>query len=208
MQEWITQIMSNYGYFGIFFLIVVENVFPPIPSEVILTFGGFMTTRSDMNVVGVILVATLGSLIGAVILYGIGTLLNQRRLNHIVDKYGRILGLKHKDIDNAFAWYEKYENKTVFLCRMIPVVRSLISIPAGMAKMNVVTFAVLTTLGSLIWNTILVIAGRLLGDAWETILQYLDIYSNIAYVVFAVLGVGVIILYLKKRRENKKSDLN
>ncbi len=188
MQAWILAVMGKYGYFGIFLLILLENVFPPIPSEVILTFGGFMTTKTDMNVIGVIGMATLGSLIGAVILYGIGRLLNEERMIKIAMKY-KVLRIKPEDIEKTMNWYRKYEYKTVFFCRMIPIVRSLISIPAGIGKMPLLPFMFLTTLGSIIWNTVLVGAGAILGEAWESILIYLDMYSNIVYLMIAIGGV-------------------
>ena len=188
MQAWILAVMGKYGYFGIFLLILLENVFPPIPSEVILTFGGFMTTKTEMKVIGVIGMATLGSLIGAVILYGIGRLLNEERMIKIAIKY-KILRIKPEDIEKTMNWYRKYEYKTVFFCRMIPIVRSLISIPAGIGKMPLLPFMFLTTIGSIIWNTVLVVAGAMLGEAWESILTYLDMYSNVVYLMIAIGGV-------------------
>ena len=188
MQAWILAVMGKYGYFGVFLLILLENVFPPIPSEVILTFGGFMTTKTDMNVIGVIGMATLGSLIGAVILYGIGRLLNEERMIKIAIKY-KILRIKPEDIEKTMNWYRKYEYKTVFFCRMIPIVRSLISIPAGIGKMPLLPFMFLTTISSSIWNTVLVVAGAMLGEAWESILTYLDMYSNVVYLMIAIGGV-------------------
>ena len=152
--------MSQFGYFGVFLLIMIENVFPPIPSEVILTFGGFMTTYSDMTRVGVIIAATAGSVIGAMILYSIGLFLDVARLEKIVDRWGGVLRLTRKDIHKADAWFDKYGPWTVLLCRLVPLIRSLISIPAGMSNMNFPLFILLTTIGSLIWNTALVIDRR------------------------------------------------
>src|SRR5690606_30525922 len=136
MENWITDFMEQFGYIGIFLLIALENVFPPIPSEVILTFGGFMTTYSDLTMTGVIVAATLGSVLGAVILYGAGYMLNVDRLEAIIDKWGKYLRLKKEDVRKADAWFDKYGYWTVLFCRMIPLIRSLISIPAGMAKMK------------------------------------------------------------------------
>ena len=134
MQEMVLSIMEQFGYFGVFFLIAVENIFPPIPSEVILLFGGFMTTFTKLSVVGVIIAATLGSLLGAIVLYFIGKILNKERLKRIVSgKIGKVLRLKESDIDKADHWFDTKGNKTVFFCRFIPIVRSLISIPAGMS---------------------------------------------------------------------------
>lgn len=201
MENWITEIMSQYGYMGVFLLIMLENIFPPIPSEVILTFGGFMTTYSDMTRMGVILASTAGSVVGAVILYGIGLLLDVERLEKIVDRWGHILRLTKKDVHRADAWFDKYGIWTVFFCRLVPLIRSLISIPAGMSNMKFWLFLLLTTLGTLLWNTILVSVGAAVGDNWESIVGYMDVYSNITYAILAILGVAVIIWYLRFRKK-------
>src|SRR6185312_7808183 len=119
------QVMEHYGYFGILFLIALENIFPPIPSELILTFGGFMTTQTSLNISGVILFSTIGSSLGAVILYGIGAILNIHKLERIVDKWGHLIRLTKKDVRKADAWFEKYGVWTIFFCRFIPLIRSL-----------------------------------------------------------------------------------
>lgn len=200
MQKWIVMIMGKYGYVGIFFLILLENIFPPIPSEVILTFGGFMTTKTTMGVVGVIGMATAGSVVGAIVLYGIGSVLNEERMIKIVIRYP-ILRVKPEDIKKAMNWYRAYEYKTVFFCRMIPIIRSLISIPAGIGNMALFPFVVLTALGSILWNTILVCAGVLLGEAWESILIYLDMYSNLVFLGIAIGGsvLAIYSIFFKKK---------
>lgn len=192
--------MSNYGYFGIFLLIMLENVFPPIPSEVILTVGGFMTTTTTMTIPGVILASTAGSLTGAVILYGIGLLLDVERLEKIVDKYGRLLRVKKADIHRADAWFDRYGVWTVFFGRLIPLVRSLISIPAGMSNMKFWLFLTFTTLGTLLWNTVLVYVGEAVGDNREAILEQLDVYSNIVYALIVLMGLLAVWYYMKKIR--------
>jgi membrane protein DedA with SNARE-associated domain len=201
MENWITDIMSQYGYIGIFLLIMLENIFPPIPSEVILTFGGYMTTQSDMTVMGVILISTAGSVAGAVILYGVGRMLDVKRLEKIVDRYGRVLRLTRKDIYKADSWFDKYGIWTVLFCRLIPLIRSLISIPAGMSNMKFGLFLLFTTLGTLIWNTILVTVGAAVGDNWESIVGVMDVYSNIVYVLIVLVGLAVIWWYLQFRKK-------
>ncbi|MDT0000196.1 DedA family protein [Listeria cossartiae subsp. cayugensis] len=189
METWITSIMADFGYIGIFVLIMVENLFPPIPSEIILTFGGFMTTVSSLNVVMVIIVATLGSVVGAILLYKVASYFGKERLTKIVLKYGRILRLKASDIERAESFFLKYGSWAVFLCRMIPLIRSLISIPAGMTKMKMSRFLVLTTAGSLLWNTVLIGLGAMLGESWNEIVVFMDSFSTIIYSVIAILVV-------------------
>lgn len=200
MENWITDIMSQYGYIGIFLMIMLENIFPPIPSEVILTFGGYMTTQTDMTALGVILVSTAGSVVGAMILYGIGQFLDVKRLEKIVDRWGRVLRLTRKDVHKADAWFDKYGIWTVLFCRLIPLIRSLISIPAGMSNMKFGLFLLFTTLGTLIWNTVLVSVGAVVGENWESIVGVMDIYSNIAYALIVIAGVAVIWWYLRFRK--------
>jgi len=200
MENWITEIMSQYGYLGIFLLIMLENIFPPIPSEVILTFGGYMTTQTDMTALGVILISTAGSVVGALILYGIGQFLDVARLEKIVDRWGRVLRLTRKDIHKADAWFDKYGIWTVLFCRLVPLIRSLISIPAGMANMKFGLFLLFTTVGTLIWNTILVSVGAAVGDNWESIVGVMDVYSNVAYALIAIAGLAVIWWYLRFRK--------
>ncbi|MBC2183247.1 DedA family protein [Listeria sp. FSL L7-0233] len=189
METWITSIMADFGYIGIFLLIMVENLFPPIPSEIILTFGGFMTTISSLNVVMVIIVATLGSVVGAILLYKVASYFGKERLTKIVLKHGRILRLKASDIERAESFFLKYGSWAVFLCRMIPLIRSLISIPAGMTKMKMSRFLVLSTAGSLLWNTVLIGLGALLGESWNEIVVFMDSFSTIIYSVIAILIV-------------------
>lgn len=198
MVNWITEFMEQYGYIGIMLMITLENVFPPIPSEVVLTFGGFMTTYSDLTVIGVILAATIGSLLGAVILFGIGRILNVERLELIVDRYGHLLRVKKEDIRRADAWFDKYGYWTVLFCRMIPLIRSLISIPAGMSGMNFWVFLVFTTIGTLIWNVILVSLGSAVGESWEEIVAFMDVYANFAYALIALGVLIVLALFIRR----------
>jgi len=176
-------------------------LFPPIPSEVILTFGGFMTTYTSLTALGVIVVATLGSLIGAIILFYIGRLLGVERLEKIVDRWGRVLRVKKDDIRKADAWFDKYGYWAVFICRMIPLIRSLISLPAGMSGMRIVPFLFFTTIGTLIWNTILVFVGAAVGDNWTKIVAFMDVYSNIAYALIALVVIIVLFLYIRRVRK-------
>lgn len=199
MEQYILDIMNDYGYIGVLLLIMAENLFPPIPSEVILTFAGFMTAKGEMTIVGVVIASTVGAVVGALLLYWLGTIFDKKTWGKIIGKYGKILRLKEEDIDKAEAWFDKHGAKTVFFCRFIPLIRSLISIPAGMAKMNIWSFISLTTLGTLIWNTVLIYLGSRIGENWESIVYYMDIYSNIVYACIAIAFVAVCVWFYKKR---------
>lgn len=203
MHEIILQIMNKFGYFGIAFLIAIENVFPPIPSEVILTFGGFMTSNTNMTITGVIIVSTIGSVIGAIILYLLGRLLTKERLYKLVDgKIGKILRFKKQDIDKSEEWFSKKGKSTVLFCRFIPMVRSLISIPAGMTKMEFSLFLIYTIIGSAIWNSVLTYLGFAAGNAWESVAKYVDNFAKITLIMFAcVVCVCGFIVYKKRKFE-------
>lgn len=204
MKDWITQLMENFGYFGTFLLIALENIFPPIPSEVILTFGGFMTTRTEMTILGVVAYATAGSTAGAIILYGIGRLLNIDRLEKIIGRWGHILRVRIEDVHKANNWFNRYGYLTIFFCRMIPLIRSLISIPAGISNMKFRVFLPLTIAGTLIWNIILVWAGASLGESWEEVLRFMDIYSNITYTGIGLSTIVFATIWISKRRQKIK----
>ena len=204
MQELMISLMSKYGYLAVFSLVAIENIFPPIPSEVILLGGGFLTTTIGLNVVLMIIAATLGSLVGAIVLYYIGKIFNQERLKKIISgKIGKVLRLKEKDIEKADEWFDNKGNKTVFFCRFIPIVRSLISIPAGMSEMPIVKFLIYTTVGSLIWNSILIIIGNRVGDNWEEILGIFDKYSHIVAIILIIIFILFIIWFYGFRKSKK-----
>jgi membrane protein DedA with SNARE-associated domain len=199
--------MNQFGYIGIALLVAIENIFPPIPSEVILTFGGFMTTYTYLSVWGVIIAATIGSLLGAIVLYGVGRFLSPERLGVILDgKIGQILHLKKEDVLKACDWFNKKGKTTVLFCRCIPVVRSLISIPAGMSRMKLGIFFMMITMGSLIWNIILVYLGVTAGASWEKIVAGTDVYTKVTVIVLGVIFVIVAFLFMKKRLKNKQNQ--
>ena len=203
MESWIIDLIEQYGYWGVFALIAVENIFPPIPSEVILTFSGFMTQSTQLTVTGVIIVSTIGSVTGAIILYGIGLLMDVEKLEKLIDRHGKILRLTKEDIHKADHWFDRYGTWTVLFCRIIPLIRSLISIPAGMSNMNFGLFILFTTIGTLIWNTILVNVGAAIGSNWHDIVDYMDMFSNIVYVIIAILFLLALVWYFRKRKERK-----
>lgn len=205
MENWITDFMNEWGYIGIFLLIALENIFPPIPSEVILTFGGFMTTQTDMHIAGVIIASTLGSVAGAVALYAIGAVMKQERMERLIVKYGKWLRLKKEDVGKAYGWFDRFGKWAVFLCRLVPLVRSLISIPAGSVRMNLVSFLTLTTLGSLLWNTVLTFIGSAVGESWESVVGQMDVFSNVVYVILGLLLTAGVVIFFRKRSRSVKS---
>lgn len=204
MQDIIIEIMNQFGYFGIMLLIAIENIFPPIPSEVILTFGGFMTTYSKLSVVGVIVFSTIGALIGALVLYVIGRILKKERLMKLAEgKIGKTLRFKKEDIEKADDWFNKKGTKTVFFCRFIPIIRSLISIPAGINGMKLSTFIFYTLLGTIIWNTVLTVLGSVLGENWTKIADIIDVYGNITLIIIFIVVIVLGIIYYNKRIKKK-----
>ena len=203
MQTWIIDMMEQFGYLGILLMMAIENLFPPIPSEVILPFGGFMTTYTNLSVLGVVITATTGSVIGAIVLYGIGTFIDVSRLEKIVDRFGNVLRIKKEDIHRADQWFAQYGYWTVLFCRVVPIVRSLISIPAGMSKMTFWLFLLFTMIGTIVWNVILVCFGAILGESWQDILQFMDYYSLIIYLHIGLGAIILLILYIQKQRSGK-----
>lgn len=192
MNGWLMDLLSSFGYFGVAFLIAIENIFPPIPSEVILTFSGFLTTVSDLNPIGVVISATLGAVVGALVLYFVGTIFSMERILRFIDsKWGHWLGFKKTDLDKTMAWFLKRGKIGVLLGRCVPVIRSIVSIPAGIVKMPLLEFVIYTTIGTLIWNTILVFLGVQLGVRWDTVVAFFDTYTLIVVIL-----LGLVILYL------------
>lgn len=200
MQKFIINIMNNYGYLGVFLLILIENIFPPIPSEVILLFGGFMTTYTSLNVLGMTMSSILGSVLGALILYKIGTIFNKDTLKKLIHtRLGKFLRINDKEIDSSFNYFQTKGEKTIFFCRFIPLIRSFISVPAGINKMNITKFMIYTTLGSLIWNVVLITLGHIVGNNWKSILKIFDLYSTYAVVIIFIILIILIIKFYKKK---------
>ncbi|WP_419892855.1 DedA family protein [Oceanobacillus kimchii] len=201
MNDWVTAIMEQLGYLGIFLMMALENIFPPIPSEIVLPFGGFLTTYTNLTVIGVVTVATLGSVIGSMILYCIGTVLDIPRLERIIDRYGHWIRLKKSDVQRADNWFHQRGYWTVFFCRMVPVIRSLISIPAGMTRMNFPVFILLTTVGTILWNVILISFGVILGENWQQILGFMHGYSRFVYIVIILVLVVITLIFIRRKRQ-------
>ncbi|WP_374198016.1 DedA family protein [Microbacterium schleiferi] len=177
--------MEIIGPAGAGLAIALENIFPPLPSEVILPMAGLSASRGSFSLAEALIWTTLGSVVGAFLLYGIGAWLGVDRLRTIAAK---VPLLRPDDIDRTVAWFHRHGGKAVFFGRMVPIFRSLISIPAGVTRMPLWKFGLLTFAGSALWNTIFVLAGFLLGEAWPVIERYADILQ---YVVIAAVVVGI-----------------
>ncbi|UYM07846.1 DedA family protein [Solicola gregarius] len=189
--------MEKLGVAGAGIAIALENLFPPLPSEIILPLAGFTASRGEFNLVAVIIATTIGSVVGAAVLYYVGVLFGRDRLRAIVDKLPLV---KLQDVDRAEAWFARHGRKAVFFGRMIPIFRSLISIPAGLERMGLPTFLGLTTAGSLIWNSIFVIAGYRLGERWDEVEKYVGAFQNVVIAVVVVAVVAFIAVRVLRRR--------
>lgn len=198
IADWAVDVMEAIGAPGAGLLVALENLFPPLPSEVILPLAGFTASRGSFSLAEALFWTTLGSVVGAIALYWIGAALGRRRLRAIVDRMPLV---DLYDLDRTEAWFERHGKAAVFFGRMIPVFRSLISVPAGIERMSFGTFVLLTAAGSLIWNTIFVLAGYYLGENWHVAEQYAGIFSRIVVVtVAAVLAGWVLKRVLRDRR--------
>ncbi|KRN28908.1 hypothetical protein IV38_GL001116 [Lactobacillus selangorensis] len=206
MEQTLLHFLDQAGYFGVFVLIALENIFPPLPSELILTFTGYLTLHTQMNLLGSALAATAGAVVGALALYWVGYLFNLERLEKLVHtRFGRMMRLKMSDFEKAARFLQKHGRKAVFFGRFVPVVRSLISLPAGMEKMPLTPFILLTAVGSFIWNVVLIFAGQKAGSAWNQVAQYLDDFSLLFAIGFAALLLFGAYQFYQKRFKQKVS---
>jgi membrane protein DedA with SNARE-associated domain len=197
VTEWITRLIHNLGYVGLTLLTFLENVFPPIPSEIIMPLGGFLVAQGELTLVGVVLAGTLGSILGGLVLYALGGQFNQDWLKGWVDRHGHWMLLTVDDIDKAFEWFDRHGTWAVFFARLVPGVRSLISIPAGTNRMNLVSFLLFTALGTAIWSWILACGGVVLGARYERFGQLMDWVS---YLVIAVVAVAAVRWFVNRKR--------
>jgi len=206
MEQFIVNVMEDFGYPGMALLIAVENLFPPIPSEVILTFGGFLTTRTALDVWWVVAWATLGAVAGALALYGVGRALGGQRMKALLaGPWGKRLGFDAEAAARAAGWFEKKGAKTVLFCRCVPILRSLISIPAGMARMNLVRFLLYTTAGSFVWNAVLVHLGAAAGESWALLARHFADGSGAVRWVLVAAAAVLLLRRLMKKRDKKSA---
>ncbi|MFC9999929.1 DedA family protein [Nocardia sp. NPDC127526] len=190
IAAWAVELMERLGGLGAGVAIALENLFPPLPSEVILPLAGFTASRGRFSLAEVLFWTTVGSVAGALALYGLGALLGRDRLRGIV---ARVPLLRVSDMDRAEVWFAKHGDKAVFLGRMIPIFRSVISIPAGVERMGVVRFTLLTTAGSLVWNSVFVLAGYQLGENWSRVERYSDVLQK-AVILVVVIAAAVFVV--------------
>lgn len=194
--DWVISIMEALGAFGVGVAVFLENVFPPIPSEVVLPLAGFTTTQGDLNVWAALMWSVIGSVSGAFLLYGLGRSIGAARLRQVADWMWLV---DATDVDKSLSWFEKYGKYSVFFGRLVPGVRSLISIPAGVDKMNPVLFGVLTAVGSTIWNAVLIWAGVWLGAEWETVSMWFERFSTIIYAGIALIAAYALFVLVRRR---------
>jgi membrane protein DedA with SNARE-associated domain len=196
MLQWATGIIETAGYGGILFLMVLENVFPPIPSEAILPFAGFAASKGQLSLAGVIIAGCLGSIIGALPLYYLGYFLGIDKVRRLAQRYGRWVAVSERDVDNAMQWFHDYGPRIVLIGRLIPGVRSLISIPAGICGMTLMRFLLYSAVGTGLWSALLVYLGWLLGKNYEKVAQYV---GYVSYVVAGLVIAGAVLWVLRKR---------
>lgn len=191
MFDWIYAIVEKGGYLGIAFLMFLENVFPPIPSELIMPMGGYASSQGELSFWGVVLAGTVGATLGQLPLYYLGRVWGFRRLRDWVESHGYWTGVTTEDLDNSSRWFGRHQGKAVFLCRLVPTLRSLISVPAGLTEMNLLKFLAFTFVGSAIWNVFLAGCGQVLESRFEDVETYLNPVSW-------VIVLGILFAYLWK----------
>ena len=213
LANWVQDVINQFGYFGVALLVVIENVFPPIPSEIVLPFAGFVAqqsasavnatadaAQSDTTVVGMMIAATVGSVVGALILYFVSAAIGPERLRGFVERFGKWFGVKSSDLVRAEEWFDRRSVVAVLVGRCVPLIRSIVSIPAGFRRMKLTSFVVLTAIGSAVWNIALIGAGAVLGDQWERVGEYVGVFQWLVIVAILVLLVRFVVSRLKKRR--------
>lgn len=209
LGNWVQDVINQFGYFGVALLVIIENVFPPIPSEIVLPFAGFVAqqsgTQSDTSVVGMVIAATIGSVVGALILYAIATAIGPDRLRVFVARFGRWFGVKPTDLVRAEEWFDRRSIVAVLVGRCVPLIRSLVSIPAGFRRMKLTSFIVLTAIGSAVWNIALIGAGAVLGDQWERVGEYVGVFQWIVIAAILILLVRFGVSLVRRRRAGMQS---
>ena len=201
LATWAQDVIEQFGYVGVALLVVVENVFPPIPSEIVLPFAGFVAQRGGESVVIMILAATVGSVGGALIMYWIAAVIGDERLHAFTRKFGKWVQIREVDLTRAEEWFDRHATSAVLLGRCVPLIRSVVSIPAGIRRMKLVPYIAYTFAGSLVWNILLIGAGALLGDNWERVGSYVGVFQWV--VIALVIAVIARFTFGVYRRRNQ-----
>ena len=196
--QWVMDTIGTLGHLGLFLLLVLENLFPPIPSEIVLPVAGFLVGRGELNFVGALAAATFGSVAGALLLYAMGRWGGRG----LVLRYGKWLRVGPEELDRAEGWFARYRDAVVLVARVVPFARSVVSIPAGTAKMGLVRFTALTAAGAAVWNAVLIWAGYFLGANWGRVSGWIGTYSDTVLIV----GTGAAAAYLLLRHLRKRKD--
>ena len=211
LASWVQDVINQFGYFGVALLVIIENVFPPIPSEIVLPFAGFVAqqgagaAQSDTSVIGMMIAATIGSVVGALILYFVSAAIGPDRLRAFVEKFGKWFGVKAADLVRAEAWFDRRSSLAVLVGRCVPLIRSIVSIPAGFRRMKLSSFVVLTALGSAVWNIALIAAGAVLKDQWDRVGDYVGVFQWVVILAIVVFVVRFVISLVKRRRTSAAS---
>ena len=200
MVEWITNLVGSLGYWGIGLLMFLENIFPPIPSELIMPLAGFAVAQGKMNFGLAVFAGTVGTMAGTYAWYYLGCLVNYQRLQTWTNRYGKWIQVTDKDLDRVNSWFDKYGKKAVLIGRMVPGIRTLISLPAGMNQMSLAAFTIYSTIGTLLWTLFLTTAGYLLGDNYSSLEGYLAPVSKL--VMFGLIGLVGYWIFKKTRKTN------
>ena len=201
LGSWVQDVIESLGYLGVALLVIAENLFPPIPSEIVLPFAGFVARRGDGSVVVMVIASTIGSVVGALVLYAIAAAIGPERIHTFVVRFGRWFGVKESDMVRAEEWFDRRSNVAVLVGRCVPLIRSLVSIPAGFRRMRFVPFVVLTAVGSAVWNVALIGAGAALGDQWDVVGDYVGILQWLVIVVI----MAVVIRFAVQRIQSKRT---
>jgi membrane protein DedA with SNARE-associated domain len=196
---WVQDVIERLGAVGVALLVILENVFPPIPSEIVLPFAGFVAQRGDGSVVVMIFAATIGAVVGALILYGIAALIGPERLSAFIARFGRWFGVKPSDLQRAEQWFDHHAVAAVLLGRCVPLIRSVVSVPAGFRRMRIAPFLLYTAVGSIVWNSALIGAGAILGDQWERVEPYVAILQWVVIGLIVVFVVRFAVSKLRRR---------
>lgn len=190
LASWVTDVVEALGYVGVAFLVALESVFPPIPSEIVLPLAGFVAGRGDASLAGMVIAATVGSVLGALVLYEISARIGHDRLHAFVVRRGRWFGVDEEDLERAEAWFDRRGDAAVLIGRCVPLIRSIVSVPAGFRRMPLPRFLALTAVGSAMWNLALISAGAALGDQWERVGDVVGLLQT-AVIVAIVAGLGL-----------------